>query len=292
MTLETRKLIEHSYGLDKPLWLNFDEVEKTSKLEAVFESQFFYYLKNLSKGDLGQSFRQKRPVSELLGNRIGPTFLLIGLGETLAISIGTFFGMVAAWKRGSRTDNFIIFISLAFWSLPAFWLGMVLLIFARGHLPMSGLMTPGVINASVWEKILDMGAHLVLPTVTLAFMLLGAYMLIMRNTTLEILAEDYILTAKAKGLRPLSVLRGHVLRNASLPLATIIALDLGFALGGLIQIETIFSFPGIGSLMFNAIGQRDYPVLQGVFLLLAVVVISANFIADLAYVIIDPRIKN
>ena len=183
-------------------------------------------------------------------------------------------------------------VSLTAYALPPFWTGIVLLAFARGHLPMGGLLTPGTIYSSNLEKFQDIGSHLILPGITLAMMLLGAYVMIVRNTTLEVLAEDYVLTAKAKGLNPLQVLKAHGLRNASLPLVTIIAMDLGFALGGSIQIETIFSWPGLGSLMFDSIGQRDYPVLQAVFLVLALLVISANFIADLTYAILDPRIRS
>ena len=156
---------------------------------------------------------------------------------------------------------------------------------------MGGFITPGAIYASNWEKILDIGSHVILPATTLALMLVGAYVLIVCNTTLEVLAEDYTLTAKAKGLTPMQVLRYHSLRNASLPLVTIIAMDLGYALGGTIQIETIFSYPGLGRLMFEAIGQRDYPVLQGAFLLLAVSVIVANLLADLLYTVLDPRVR-
>jgi peptide/nickel transport system permease protein len=292
MTNETRESIRRVYGLDKPLWLNIEAVRQTGKVESLFDSQFIYYVRNLVKGELGMSFRQRRPVSEIIGNRIGPSVLLIVSGELLGIIFGTFFGLIAAWKKKSLIDASTMFVSLTFWALPPFWLGIIMLILSRGHLPMGGLLTPGTIYASNWEKVLDIGSHLILPATTLALMLVGAYVLIVRNTTLEELAEDYTLTAKAKGLKPLQVLRAHSLRNASLPLVTIIAMDLGYALGGSIQIETIFSWPGLGRLMFEAIGQRDYPILQAVFLILAVVVIGANFLADLTYTILDPRIKS
>jgi peptide/nickel transport system permease protein len=200
--------------------------------------------------------------------------------------------LLAAWKKKSTFDALTMFVSLTVWALPPFWLGIIMLIMARGHLPMGGLLTPGTIYASNWDKIQDIGSHLILPAISLALMMVGVYVLIVRNTTLEVLADDYILTAKAKGLSPLQVLRSHALRNASLPLVTIVAMDLGYAIGGSIQIETIFSWPGLGRLMFDAIGQRDYPVLQAVFLLLAVVVIGANLMADFTYAILDPRIKS
>ncbi|MCK4901330.1 MAG: ABC transporter permease, partial [Anaerolineales bacterium] len=139
---------------------------------------------------------------------------------------------------------------------------------------------------------LDIGRHLILPAATLAIVLFGSYVLVVRNSSLEVLAEDYILTAKAKGLSEVKVLWRHALKNAALPLVTIIALDLGYALAGAIKIETIFSWPGVGRLMFDSIAQRDYPVLQGVFLLLAVGVILANFLADMTYQFLDPRVKS
>jgi peptide/nickel transport system permease protein len=291
MRPETRERLRHEYGLDKPIWFNIEEARASGSVTAVFDSQFFYYVRNLTKGELGESFRQRRPVADLIGSRLGPTVLLIVTGEVVGIVFGSALGIIAAWKKKSAIDTGAMIVSLTTWALPAFWLGIILLIMARGHLPMGGIMTPGVNFSNNWEKIQDIGKHLILPATTLALLLFGAYMLIVRNTTLEVLAEDYVLTAKAKGLSSLRILKDHTLKNASLPLVTIIAMDLGMALGGAIQIETIFSWPGIGRLMFDSVGQRDYPVLQGVFLILAVAVIGANFLADLTYVILDPRVK-
>lgn len=291
MRPETRDRIRQQFGLDKPIWFNVEAARESGAFTDIFDTQFFYYVRNLSQGELGESFRQRRPVAELVGNRLGPTVLLIATGEVIGILFGTLLGLIAAWKKRSLIDASAMFVGLSAWALPAFWLGIILLILARGHLPMGGLMTPGAVYTSTWDQVGDIASHLVLPATTLALLLFGAYMLVVRNTTLEVLAEDYILTAKAKGLSAVRVLRAHALKNASLPLVTIIALDLGYALGGTIQIETIFSWPGIGRLMFDSIGQRDYPVLQGVFLVLAVGVIGANFLADLTYVILDPRVK-
>jgi peptide/nickel transport system permease protein len=291
MRPETRDRIRHEYGLDKPVWLNVDEAKATGNAGAVFDSQFFYYVRNLARGDLGESFSQRQPVAELIGNRLGPTLLLIATGQIAGVVFGSMLGLVAAWKKKSLIDGAAMFVGLTVWALPAFWLGIILLIMARGHLPMGGLMRPGSSYPSDWAKVQDIARHLALPATTLALLLFGAYMLVVRNTTLEVLAEDYILTAKAKGLSAWRVLKDHALKNASLPLVTIIALDLGYALGGTIQVETIFSWPGIGRLMFDSIGHRDYPVLQGVFLILAIGVIGANFLADLTYVILDPRVK-
>ncbi len=291
MKPETRELIRVQYGLDKPVWLNIEAVRETGQLTAVFDSQFFHYLQNLAQGNLGVSFRQKQPVSELISARLGPTLLLMFTGQILAILVGTLLGAAAAWKARGVIDAGALGVGLTLFALPAFWLGIVLLTLGQGIFPSGGYETIGAMFDSELERWLDIGKHLVLPAATLALLLFGGYMLIVRNSTLEVLAEDYVLTAKAKGFTQMRILRSHALKNAALPLVTIIALNLGVALGGMIEIETIFSWPGLGRLMFDAIGQRDYPVLQGVFLLLAVGVIVANFLADLTYVYLDPRVK-
>jgi len=291
MSDETKETLRQIFGLDKPIWFNIDEARASGKVTAVFDSQFFIYANNLAHGELGESFHQKRPVTELIRERLIPTSILVITGELISVVLGTSLGLLAAWKQKSKFDKVAMFFSLTIWSLPAFWLGMFLLILARGRLPMAGWITPGSIYANNFEKIVDIIRHLILPSTSLALLLFAAYVLVVRNSSLEVLTEDYILTAKAKGLSTFRILIDHTLKNASLPLVTLIALDLGYALGGTIQIETIFSYPGIGSLMFASIGQRDYPVLQGVFLLLALVVIGANFLADLTYSILDPRVR-
>ena len=291
MRPDTRERIRHQYGLDKPIWFDAGAVRETGNLLAGFDSQFFLYSRNLAQGNLGESFRQHRPVAELMGHRLVPTVILILVGELTGMILGIILGLLAAWKRKTAIDTVSTAVGLAAWALPPFWFGILLLILVRGKLPMGGFITPGAIYSNPFEQLQDMASHVVLPATTLAVLLFGSYMIIVRNASLEVMAEDYILTAKAKGLSSIRNLRDHVLKNASLPLVTIIALDLGIALAGMIQIETIFSWPGLGRLMFDSIAQRDYPVLQGVFLLLAVGVIGANFLADLTYVALDPRVK-
>jgi len=291
MKSETRDLIRQSYGLDKPVWLNLERAKETGRPLEILDSQFFRYLSSLAHGQLGVSFRQQTPVAELIAGRLGPTLLLVVAGELTGIALGTVLGLLAAWKKRSPLDAIVMLVSLTLWALPAFLLGIVLLALAKGQLPMGGMITPGVIYADAWARARDVLSHLVLPAVTLALLLFGGYTFIVRNSALEVLAEDYVLTAKAKGLKTWRILRDHVLKNASLPLVTIIALDLGYAIGGTIQIETIFSWPGVGRLMFDSIGQRDYPVLQGIFLMLATGVIGANFLADMLYAVLDPRIS-
>jgi peptide/nickel transport system permease protein len=158
-------------------------------------------------------------------------------------------------------------------------------------LPIGGRLTPGTVYESSWEQWMDIGRHLILPTLTYTIIFLGEYMLIMRSTLLDVLSEDYVLTAKAKGLNTFQILRDHALQNAMLPMVTIIALNLGFTVSGAIQIETVFSWPGLGGAIFTAVQRRDYPMLQGAFLLIAVSVIFANLIADLLYSYLDPRVE-
>ena len=154
-----------------------------------------------------------------------------------------------------------------------------------------GIRTAGKVFASEWDRWIHIGRHLILPTITLTIIFLGEYLLIMRSSLLEVLGEDYILTAKAKGMSDSQILRDHALKNAMLPVVTIIALTLGFTIAGAIQVETVFSWPGLGSTIFEAVGRRDYPMLQGAFLLLAISVVIANLSADLLYLFLDPRVN-
>jgi len=234
-----------------------------------------------------------RPVAELLGERLWNTVILVMGGQILAIVLGIGLGLVAAWKNKTSFDTAAITFSLAAWSLPTFWLGILLLIIGSIYLglPTAGRETVGMEFASGWAQALDIGRHLLLPTLTFTIVLLGEYMLIMRSSVLEILTEDYILTAKAKGLSHFQILRKHALPNAMLPIVTLIALNLGFTVSGAIQVETVFSWPGLGSMIYEAVRRQDYPVLQGAFLLVAVSVVLANLVADLVYGVLDPRVK-
>jgi len=290
MTREAQDRIRANFGLDKPIWLDLERLAE-GDIPGTFDSQFTAYLVNLFRGDLGISFATRRDVSELLAERVWRTVVLVMGANVLAILIGMAAGLVAAWRRGSRLDTGILLAALFSWALPTFFLGIILLILARGRLPIAGMVTPGLKPADGLTYWLDVGKHLILPTITMAIVYTGEYILIMRSSVMEVLSEDFILAAKAKGLPTLRVLRDHALKNAMLPMVTIIALTLGYTVGGAIQVETVFSWPGIGRLMYEAVQKRDYPVLQGAFLLLAVSVIIANLLADLLYSILDPRVK-
>lgn len=269
-------------------WVAADRVQVRAN---IFDSQFFSYLRHLARGEMGISFSSRRDVGELLAERVWRTVILLIGGEIIAVILGSILGLLAAWRRGTHLDVGLLTLGLFSWALPTFWLGLILLILARGRLPLGGMVTAGLEHASRLEYWLDVGKHLVLPTLTLAIVYLGQYMLIMRSAVLEVFAEDYILVAKAKGLTTFQIIKNHALKNAALPMVTIVALTLGYTVGGAIQVETVFSWPGIGRLMYDAVTKRDYPVLQGAFLLLAVSVILANLLADILYAMLDPRVK-
>jgi len=290
MTREAQDRIRANFGLDKPLWFDAERF-KQGDVWGAFDSQFTAYVRNLFRGDLGISFASRQDVSEILRERVWRTVVLVIGGDVIAIVLGMALGLVAAWRRGTRLDTSILLGALFTWALPTFFLGIILLILARGYLPVGGMVTPGLKPEDGLTYWLDVGKHLILPTVTMAIVFTGEYILIMRSGVMEVLTQDYILTAKAKGLSTYRTLRDHALKNAMLPMVTMIALTFGYTVGGAIQVETVFSWPGLGRLMYEAVQKRDYPVLQGSFLLLAVSVIVANLLAEILYTVLDPRVK-
>jgi peptide/nickel transport system permease protein len=290
MTREAQERIQANFGLDKPVWFDAERL-KAGDLLGSLDSQFTAYLRNLVRGDLGISFASRRDVTEILSERVWRTVVLVMGGDLIAILLGMALGLIAAWRRGTRLDAGILLWALFSWALPTFFLGIILLIMARGYLPVGGMVTPGLKPEDGLTYWLDVGKHLILPTITMAIVYTGEYILIMRSGVMEVLTQDYILTAKAKGLSTYRNLRDHALKNAMLPMVTMIALTFGYTVGGAIQVETVFSWPGIGRLMYDAVQKRDYPVLQGSFLLLAVSVIVANLLAEILYTVLDPRVK-
>jgi peptide/nickel transport system permease protein len=290
MTREAQEAIRADFGLDRPVWIDVEGLME-GDWAAAFDTQFVVYLRNLLHGNLGVSFHSRRPVGDLLAERVWRTVILLMGGQVLSTVFGMAFGLLAAWRRGSRLDAVVLLWALFTWGLPTFFFGIILLILARGRLPAGGMVTPGLRPEEGLSYWVDVARHLILPTITLAVVYTGEYILIMRSSVMDVLSEDYILTAKAKGLSTVRILRSHALKNAMLPMVTMIALTLGYTVGGSIQVETVFSWPGIGRLMYEAVAARDYPILQGVFLLLAVSVITANLVADLLYSMLDPRVK-
>ena len=274
---ETQAALRAQFGLDKP----------------IFPDQFLDTLGQWVRGNLGVSWSQRRPVSEILLSKLGNTIVLIGLGQILSIVFGVILGLLAGWKRKTAIDIGALTFSLIAWAIPTFWLGIILL--AAGStwlgLPTGGIVSPDNVGKPLYQVLPDVAHHLILPTLTLTILYLGEYMLIMRSSILEVLSEDYILTAKAKGLSYWQVLWRHALKNAMLPIVTLIALNLGFTVSGAIYVETVFSYDGLGKLFQTALVKQDYPLLQGAFLLLAVSVIIANMLADILYTYLDPRVK-
>jgi len=296
LTQEAIQAIRVRFGLDKPVINCFQTINPVKLGDCAvnpLQTQFFIYIGNLLRGELGISYHSNRPVVDILGERLWNTVLLVGAGQVLSIIIGILLGVLAAWKLRTGIDYASLVSSLVAWSLPTFWLGIILLFIGSRYfeLPIGGKITAGAHFATTWEQWQDIGRHLVLPTLTFTIIFIGEYMLIMRSTMLDVLSEDFILTAKAKGLSAFQVLRDHALRNSMLPMVTVIALNLGFTVAGAIQIETVFSWPGLGQTIFEAVGRRDYPMLQGAFLVIAVSVIFANLAADLLYSYLDPRVR-
>jgi peptide/nickel transport system permease protein len=279
--------LRERFGLDKPVFLNLDGGNP-------LDTQFTAYLGALTRGDLGQSYAfRDQAVSDLIGQALGNTLWLVVPSQFLSILLGALLGLVAAWRRGRALDVGALTFSLFMWSLPTFFLGIILLVVGANWfgLPSAGRITIGADYANAWEVVWDVARHLILPTLTLTLVVLGEYMLIMRSSVLDVFSEDYILTARAKGLSTFRIIRDHALRNAMLPMVTLIALNLGFTVSGAIQVESVYSWPGIGLLTVNAVADRDYPVLQGAFLLIAVSVVVANLVAELIYGWLDPRVS-
>lgn len=296
LTQDAVAAIRERFGLDKPV-INCFESLNPVKIGSCgvnpLDTQLFIYVGNLLQGELGISYHTNRPVIDMLKEQLWNTVLLIGAAQIFAIVFGMAIGILAAWRARTTIDYFALLASLTFWSLPTFWLGIILLFWGSNQLglPTGGKATPGGNFATMWQEWGDVARHLLLPTLTYTIVFLGEYVLIMRSTLLDVLSEDYILTAKAKGLRTFQILKDHALQNAMLPMVTIIALNLGFTVAGAIQIEAVFSWPGLGGAIFDAVGRKDYPMLQGAFLLIAVSVIFANLVADLLYSYLDPRVQ-
>lgn len=269
------------------------ELERDFGLHEPLTKQFFLYVEDTARGNLGISYTFRRPVSEVIAERIWPTVLLVGVSTVLSTGIGLLIGIYGAWRRGSAFDVGSLGFALFFYSMPEFWLGILLLIaFAAGLglFPTGGIVSPGA-GFTGLAAVVDVARHMFLPTLTLVLALLGEYALIMRSSLLDVMGEDYLTTARAKGLREALVLRRHAVPNALLPTVTLVVLNLGFVVSGAITVEYVYSWPGLGLLTVEAIRAPDYPLLQGLFLLFSASIILANLVADLIYGYLDPRVR-
>ncbi len=238
------------------------------------------------------------PVSDLIIDRMWPTILLVGTSTLLATVIGVWIGIRGAWNRGGKFDNISTGTSLTLYSMPEWWLGLMLIaVFAVGMGPIPGFFPTGGLHSvdadpSSISGVLDTARHLTLPVVTLTLAYLADYALIMRSSLLDELGEDYLTTARAKGLRDVQVRNRHAVRNALLPTTTIAAINIGFVVTGAITVETVFSIPGLGLLATEALSVPDFWVLQGTFLVASIGVILANLVANLLYGLLDPRVRS
>lgn len=271
--------LRHELGLDQPLI-----------------TQFFTYVGQTLRGDLGTSFEFHTSVVSLIGSHLWPTVYLVGTATVLAALLGLWVGTRSAWRPGSLSDQVNTGIGLALFSLPSFWLGIILIVVfgvglgpIPGMFPAGGMNTPGV--TGFFPVMFDELHHLVLPAVTLIAVVYAQYLLIMRAALLDEMGSDYLTTARAKGLRDSLVRRRHAVPNALLPTITLIFIQLGQVVSGSVLVETVFSWPGLGSLFYGALEFPDFPLLQGLFLFFSAAVIVMNLLADLLYPLLDPRVR-
>ena len=276
---ETRAALLKSFGLDKPLW-----------------EQYLIYMGNLLQGDLGTSFLQRVPVSHLLADALPNTLILTLVALSIAYAFGIVAGAFLAFQRGRAIEGFAIPAALATRSAPEFWLGMLLLAglaFQLGWFPTGGAVPPGSDLGTVADRLASPAfwRHLFLPALTLVLYLQGLPLLLMRATMLEVMNDEFIVMARMKGLSRWSIVMRHAARNALLPVVTAFALGLGASVGGNVVVETVFAWPGVGRVLVQAVQGADYPVAQGAFILISVVLATMNTIADLLYAALDPRVS-
>ena len=280
MTPEDARRLKESLGLDRPLW-----------------TQYIYYLKNAATGNMGISFHYGEPVTRILMNRLPNTILLFTTAIILSALLGVFLGKIAAWHRGERTDTVMTIGALFCHTLFLPWLGLIVIwVFAYriGWFPITGMVSPQVWidpEAGFIAKALDVLHHMILPLMTLVVIHFGSYLLVMRSSMLDTLKEDYILTARAKGLDERTIRNRHAAPNAALPVVTSVGLSLAFSINGGALTETVFTWPGLGRELVFSVSHSDYPLAQAAFLLIALVVLVANLAVDVLYAYLDPRIR-
>lgn len=268
--------LREEFGMDKPL--------------AV---QLGVYVKNILTLNLGYSFRAAKPVKDLIAERLGATLLLMGTTLVISVGLGILLGALAARWLNTWKDNLISLGALISYATPMFWAGLMLIVLFSIHL--GWLPTSGMENISAfyegWERILDIGRHLILPATTLSLFYLAFYTRLMRASMLEQSGLDYVTTARAKGLTERQIVFGHMLRNAILPVVTMAGMQIGAMLGGSVVVETVFAWPGLGYLAFQALFARDLNLLLSIFFICAIVVVVANLLVDVLYSVLDPRIR-
>ena len=271
----TVALLRKTYGMDDALWL-----------------QLLKYIWALMRFDFGFSYRQNMPVIQAIWIHLPATLLLMVSSIALALAVGVAAGVVASMKVRTFWDSLVSVAAMFFFAAPSFWLGIMLIVLFAvklGWLPVGGMMTIG--GAGGVGGILDILRHLILPTLALGLFYAAIYTRVMRSSMLEVAQLDFVRTARAKGLSRNKVTISHVLRNALLPVVTILGVQMGTVLAGSVVIESVFSWPGVGSLLFDSVSSRNYPVVLGILVLGSLVVIAANIVVDLVYMWLDPRIE-
>jgi peptide/nickel transport system permease protein len=280
MTPEDAAHLISQLGLDQPLGV-----------------QYIYYLKNFVTGDFGHSFHYGEPVIRIIGNRLPNTIMLFTTSIILSALVGVFLGKIASWHKGKKTDTWMTLGALATHTVFLPWLALIMIwVFAYklGWFPINGMISEEVWldpESGIWAKFLDILHHMVLPLATLFLIHFGSYLLIMRSSMLETLKEDYILSARAKGLPEKVIRNHHASPNAALPVVTSVGLSLAFSINGGALTETVFTWPGIGRELVFSVSQNDYPLAQASFLLIAIVVLLSNLVVDILYAYLDPRIR-
>ncbi|MGA8179955.1 MAG: ABC transporter permease [Desulfobacterales bacterium] len=280
MTPEDARRLIAQLGLDQPIWI-----------------QYVYYLKNFFLGNLGISFHYGQPVTSIIWNRLFNTMILFTTAIILSALAGVFLGKIAAWHKGEKTDTWLTLGALICHTLFLPWVALILIwVFAYkiGGFPLNGMISPEIWtdpSSSSWLKFFDVLHHMVLPLITLFLIHFGSYLLIMRSSMLDTLREDYILTARAKGLTEKVIRNRHAAPNAALPVLTSVGLSLAFSISGGALTETVFSWPGIGRELVFSVSNNDYPLAQASFLLIAIVVLLSNLVVDVLYIYLDPRIR-
>jgi peptide/nickel transport system permease protein len=272
---QQRKALTKQFGLDKSTG-----------------GQFVAYVGQTAQLNLGRSYTNNQPVWDEIKRKAGPTIVLVGVSTLLSAVFGVLAGIAAGWRRRSRTDHTLTSLTMATYSMPDFWLGMLLLTFfgvTLGLLPVGGIVDPNS-DATGLAKLADQAKHMILPALTLTIAYLGEYALVMRSSLIDTMREDYLVLARAKGLRDALVRDRHAVPNALLPVVTLIAINFGFVLSGAIAVEAIYSWPGLGLATYEALQGPDLPMLQGMFLLFSAAVILFNLLADLLYAKLDPRV--
>jgi len=268
-------------GLDKPLW-----------------KRFLTFVDDTLHGRLGYSWEHRQSVASLTMHALGPTLLLMGTAFAISVGLGLWLGVRSGWRAGSLFDKMTSATALTLWSVPTFWLGMILLIvFSIGAgpfhnlLPVAGMSDPTLENPGLLRHCLDVAQHMVLPTLTMVLVVYAQYVTIMRASIIEETSSPYLLTARAKGLTDAAVRRKHAVPNALLPSVTMIFMHLGGLISGAVAVESVFSWPGLGQLTYEALTIPDLPLLQGTFIVFSASVIIMNLLADLAYRALDPRVR-